>query len=95
MRKDEYENLGGAELDLLHENGRAVDGKYHQSLFLAAMSSSRSDVVTKFVCVSVRSSVCHEGVFLSLNSICRDIGSVSRMFKITLLYSCVFKKQII
>jgi len=25
VRKDEYENLGGAELDLLHENGRAVD----------------------------------------------------------------------
>ena len=33
-------------------------------MFLAAMSSSRNDAVTKSVCPCVRSSVRHEGVFL-------------------------------
>ena len=52
-------------------------------VFLAAMSSSRSDAVTQFV----RSFVRNQGVFLSLKRICNDIEGdwefekLSRVFK--------------
>ena len=60
-------------------------------IILAAMSSSKGDIVTQLVSLFV----CHEGVFQSLNRICSDIGS-DWMFQgcLRLFYSCVLKKQI-
>ena len=59
-KKNVLNQLSGQERYLsflkVHGGDGVLPGKLRAS-FLAAMSSSRSDVVTKFVCLLVRSSV--------------------------------------
>ena len=65
------------------------------SFLLAAMSSSRSDVVTQCVRPFIRLFVMKE-FFVALTGfvvICSYEGSVSRMFKISPLYISIFKKH--
>ena len=60
-------------------------------LFLAAMSSSRSDVVTKFVRLYVRLSIFFLLVSLKFLLVLKSFNGVSRQFKECLKFNGSFK----
>ena len=72
-----------------------VEYKTFVDFFLAAMSSTRSDIVTQcvrlFVCVSMCVSLCLLFVYLKFLLVLKSFNGVSRQFKGCLKFSGSFK----